>query len=608
MDAHTHPRLLADIGSRYARFALEGPAGQLERAAQLRCEDYPDFISALRAYLTQVRDVSVRHGAVAIANPVEGDQVRMTNYHWQFSIEETRVQAGLDTLVVVNDFTALAVAVSHVDEHQRRQVGGGHPRSQSVMGVLGAGSGLGVSALIPADDGWISLGSEGGHVALSPADAKEAQLLAWCWQHHPHVSAERLLSASGLELLHRGLCELAGEVPEPLSSQDITARGLAEPASRCREVLDTFCALLGTAAANLAVTLGAFGGIYIGGRIVPALGTYFDTSPFRSRFEAKGRFSAYVAQIPTYVITAEEATLIGLSAILDNQLRKRSSQVGMLDRIRQALPEFSPAERRVAEQVLSRPRSVLSDPIAEIARTAEVSQPTVIRFCRSLGCEGLSDFKLKLASSLTGTIPVSHTQVMRTDTSLELSAKVLGNTAGAILQARDQISRKAIDEAIETLVQARRVECFATGHYGIVAMDAQYKFLRLGVPAGTYTEPRLQSMAAGVMQAGDVMLVLSSSGRIPELLQAVEMAQSRGAKVIALAPHQSPLAKRADVVIAIEHTEDIHTQLPMVSRVLFLVVVDILTVGLALRKGLSADPSVSGDAEQVLSHVRQAAH
>ncbi|TXH39469.1 MAG: bifunctional transcriptional regulator/glucokinase, partial [Burkholderiaceae bacterium] len=133
MDAHTHPRLLADIGSRYARFALEGPAGQLERAAQLRCEDYPDFISALRAYLTQVRDVSVRHGAVAIANPVEGDQVRMTNYHWQFSIEETRVQAGLDTLVVVNDFTALAVAVSHVDEHQRRQVGGGHPRSQSVM-------------------------------------------------------------------------------------------------------------------------------------------------------------------------------------------------------------------------------------------------------------------------------------------------------------------------------------------------------------------------------------------------------------------------------------------------------------------------------------------
>ncbi len=582
-------RLLADVGSTYARFALETERGRFERHSTVRCADYKDFGSALRAYVETVKDAGVRHGAVAIANPVEGDMVRMTNYHWQFSIEATRQFCGLDTLLVVNDFTALAVGVPHLADDQRRQIGAGVARSRSVIGLLGAGTGLGVSALIPADDGWISLGTEGGHVSFSPVDEREVAILEFARTQYAHVSAERLVSGSGLELIYRALNHIANKPAEPIAATDITARGLGGQCVICAEALEVFCSILGTVAANLAVTLGAFGGIYIGGTIVPRLGAYFDSSPFRRRFESKGRFSAYVANIPTFVITAENATFVGVAAILDAQLRKRGGSVSILDRIRHSQVELSPAERRVADLVLQRPRSILTDPIIEIARAADVSQPTVVRFCRTLGCEGLSDFKLRLASSLTGTIPVTHTQVNDGDTAVELGDKVLGNTANAILQIRDQLNRRAVDDAIEALLKAKRIEFFALGNYGIVAQDAEYKFLRFGLPTSAHTEPRLQLMTANVLGPEDVLVVISSTGRIPELNTAVEAALARGAQVIAITASQSPLAKRATVTIGVDHSEDVATQVAMVSRVLYLLVIDILAVGVAMRTDTQLD-------------------
>ena len=578
-------RLLADIGSTYARFALEIERGKFERLSTVKCADYADFGSALRGYFDTVKDAGVRHAAVAISNPVEGDTVRMTNYHWQFSIEQTRGECGLDTLLVVNDYTALAVGVPHLRDDQRRQVGSGQPQARSVIGLLGAGTGLGVSALIPADDGWISLGSQGGHVSFSPVDEREIAILEYAWTLYPHVSAERLISGSGLELIYRALNHIAGKPDQSLAATTITSRGLSGQSVECAQALEVFCGILGSVAANLAVTLGAFGGIYIGGSIVPRLGKYFDASPFRQRFEAKGRFSSYVANIPTYVITADNATFVGAAAILDAQLRKRGAGASLLERIRQAQTELSPAERRVANLVLSRPRSILNDPIVEIARAADVSQPTVVRFCRTLGCEGLSDFKLRLASSLTGTIPVTHTQVTNDDSTLELGDKVLGNTASAILQMRDQLNRKNIDQAIDALFKARRIEFFAVGNYGIVAEDAQYKFLRFGLPTSANTEPRLQLMVAKVMTPDDVVVVVSSTGRIPELNVAVEAALQRGATVVAITSSQSPLAKRATITIALDHSEDVATQVPMISRVLYLLVIDILAVGVAMRTG-----------------------
>ncbi len=621
------PRLLADIGGTYARFTLETAPGVFEQTATLRCADHADFHAAVSAYLKTLTTDRIAHAAAAIANPVEGDEVRMTNYHWQFSIEAMRVKLGFETLVVVNDFTALAMALPRLASADRRQVGGGQAREHSVVGILGSGSGLGVSGLIPAGDGWIALGTEGGHTSFSPRDERELAILQFAWKQPPqrdgplpsaalpsgdeppqaglgtnkHVSFERLLSGPGLELIYRALADRAGaRAAKGLSAPEITRRALAASDAVCVESLDAFCAMLGTAAANLAVTLGALGGIYIGGGIVPRLGNTFDRSRFRQRFEDKGRFSAYLAQIPTWVITAESATFHGVSAILAAQLRNLSGEgaSAILGQIQRARPNLSPAEKRVADHVLAHPRSMLNDPVAEIARASQVSQPTVIRFCRSLGCVGLSDFKLRLASGLTGTVPVTHTQVTRDDSVLELGTKVLGNTASSILQVRDHLNRDSIDRAIALLSSAKRVDCFAVGHYGAVAQDAQYKFLRLGVPSGTYTDPRVQALAAQVLGPGDVAFIVSPSGRKDELLAVADAARERGAVVVALTASQTPLARKADVALIVDHVEDVDLHLPMVSRVLHLLMVDIVTVGMSMQRGPSLAPPAGREMDE----------
>ena len=582
------PRLIADIGGLYARFAIELERGQFTHQASLRCADHPSMEQAIRAYLDSVSPLKVAHAAIAVANPVEGDQVRMTNYHWQFSIEETRQSLGLDTLVVVNDFTALAMALPKISASDARQVGGGQAVSNSVIGLLGSGTGLGVSGLIPAGDSWISLGSEGGHTSFSPRDAREIQVLEYAWKQFDHVSFERLLSGSGLELIHQALTSGKAPAGEALSAPEITRRALEQQDAACLATLDVFCNMLGTAASNLAVTLGALGGIYIGGGIVPRLGEFFDRSGFRQRFEDKGRFRQYVEHIPTYVITAENPTFLGVSAILEAQLRTLQNSGGsaILSQIRRLRPQLSPAEQRVADLVLAQPRSVLNDPIHDIALAAEVSQPTVIRFCRSVGCKGLSDFKLRLASGLSVSVPITHTQVTLDDSMLELGAKVLGNTANAVLQLRNELQRESIDKAIDLLAAAKRVEIFAVGNYAAVAQDAQMKLLRLGVPCGAHTTPLLQDLTAEVMNADSLAIFISSGGNLPELLELQHKVSAQGAKVLAITANQSMLAKRADAALVAEHNEHAATHLPMVSRVLHLLLVDILVVGLEMRRAV----------------------
>ncbi len=584
------PRLLADIGGTYARFTLETAAGQFEHMVSLLCADHADFHAAVTTYLQNLPPglaTRLAHAAIAIANPVEGDEVRMTNYHWRFSIEQMRQRLGLETLVVVNDFTALAMSLPRLAPGQRRQIGGGLARERSVVGVLGAGSGLGVSGLIPAGEGWVALGTEGGHTSFSPRDEREIAILRYGLNHYSHLSHERLLSGPGIELIHRALRAHAGLPPEALAAPEITRRALDGVDALCLETLEAFCSVLGNVAGNLAVTLGALGGIYIGGGIVPRLGAYFDRSPFRSRFEDKGRFTDYVKGIPTYVVTAEHATFVGASAILAAQLRTMQAEHGspILSQIKRARDGLSPAERRVADHVLAHPRAALGDPIAEIARAAQVSQPTVIRFCRSLGCEGLSDFKLRLASGLSATVPITHTQVTGEDSMLELGVKVLGNTASSILALREQLNRETLATAIELLAGAERIEFFAVGHYGVVAHDAQFKFLRFGVPCGSHTDVRMQPLAASVLKPGEVVVVISSSGRIDDLLGVVDTARERGATVLAITASQSPLARKADVALIVDHVEDVATHVPMVSRILHLLLIDILAVGVAMKLG-----------------------
>ncbi|MFP5393911.1 MAG: glucokinase, partial [Gammaproteobacteria bacterium] len=203
---------------------------------------------------------------------------------------------------------------------QKRQVGGGAAVEGAPLGLIGAGTGLGVSGLIPSASGWTALLSEGGHVTFSPANETEVEILKFAWRQFEHVSAERFLSGSGIELLYRALAHIRGKADEGLDAATISKRALAGECPLCDEAIDVFCGMLGTVAGNLAITLGAQGGVYIGGGIVPRLGARFDNSAFRKRFEQKGRFVSYLSQVPTFVITAEYPAFIGVSAILAEKL------------------------------------------------------------------------------------------------------------------------------------------------------------------------------------------------------------------------------------------------------------------------------------------------
>ena len=326
------PRLLADVGGTNARFALELGPGRIELIEVLSCARHATLADAVRAYLAAPAVAAavqgtVRHAAFAIANPVVGDLVRMTNHHWEFSIEALRRELGFDSLVVVNDFSALAMSLPHLAASDKRQVGGGAPCPGTPIGLVGAGTGLGVSGLIPADGagdaphaGWTALRSEGGHVTFAPANDTEVAILQYAWREFEHVSAERLLSGAGVELIYRALAHHRGVAAEPLDAPEISRRALVGECALCDEVVEAFCGMLGTVAGNLAVTLGAQGGVYIGGGIVPRLGERFERSCFRRRFEQKGRFAGYLSAVPTYVITADYPAFLGVSAILAERL------------------------------------------------------------------------------------------------------------------------------------------------------------------------------------------------------------------------------------------------------------------------------------------------
>jgi glucokinase len=576
------PRLLADIGATHARFALEIAPGVVRSVRVLKCDDYPGILPLLHDYLAAHTDVRINHGAFALANPINGDFIRMTNRDWEFSTDEVRRALNLTTLLIVNDFTALAMSLPNLPATDLVQIGGGKAADNAVIGVLGPGTGLGCSGVIPTIDGFVTLGSEGGHANFAPADEREFAILQYAWREWPHVSNERLISGPGMELIYRALALRNGVDVKPLGSPDIIDGALQRKDPLCIEVLDCFCGMLGGAAANLAVTLGAFGGIFIGGGIVPRLGDWFATSVFRQRFEAKGRFTGYLAQIPTFVIMTPNPAFHGVASILSEHLRGRSGANTLMERVQQLQHQLSPAEQRVANLVIEHPRKVLGEPIAEIARVADVSQPTVIRFCRSLGFLGLADFKLKFASSLTGTIPVRHSQVRVSDSTHDLSAKVIDNTVSAILKFRDQLDVQSIDKAIALLLKAKRVEFYAMGASRVVALDGQHKFFRFRIPTSSYGDSHLFTLAAGLLGPGDVVVAISSSGRLPELLTAVDTAIAAGADVIAITSCKSPLAKKASVCLAVDHSEDSTAFLSMISRILQLLLIDIMSVGISL--------------------------
>ena len=317
------PRLLGDVGGTNARWAWQPRAdAALERVRTLPCGAFATIDACIAQYL-QLEDLPApRRAAFGIATAITGDPVQMTNHHWRFSIAALQALLGVERLVVLNDFEALAYAVPGLGASELRAIGGGVAAPGANLAVIGAGTGLGVSGLV-ADGrgGWSSVVGEGGHVTLAARSAREASLLAVLRERFDHVSAERALSGPGLVNLYAAVCTLDGEAAAALEPADVMTRALADGAwhdAQCHEALTVFAALLGTVAGNLALTLGARGGVYIGGGIVPRLGSHFDTLPFRARFEDKGRFRTYLEAIPTWVITAEAPALLGAARALDH--------------------------------------------------------------------------------------------------------------------------------------------------------------------------------------------------------------------------------------------------------------------------------------------------
>ena len=305
-------RLLADIGGTNARFALcEG--SEVRDELQLQCADYPAIEQAVEHYLHTVGEQATpSEASFAIAGPLSGDVVSVTNNHWRFSVAGLRQALSLKRLIVLNDFTALAMAIRHLPQHELQQVGGIAQSVKAPIALLGPGTGLGVSGLVPAGDHWVPLQGEGGHVSLAPGNAREVAVLQQLWKRFEHVSAERVLSGPGLVNLYTALCELDGVTVQPLQAADITERALNDSSRECSEALQMFCALLGSVAGNLVLTLGATHAVYIGGGIVPRLGDYIERSDFRQRFQDKGRYVDYLRPVPVYVINSAQPAFVGL--------------------------------------------------------------------------------------------------------------------------------------------------------------------------------------------------------------------------------------------------------------------------------------------------------
>lgn len=326
-------QIVGDVGGTNARFALLDDSGTPQSTRTLRTDDFSSLAAAVQTYLDEQGANDVQEAAIAVATPVVGDSVKLTNNHWSFSIEKTRIALGLQRMHVVNDFTALALSVNHLPQDELVKVGGGQAAEQHAKAIIGPGTGLGVSGLVPCGSHWNALQGEGGHVSIGVRTAREFAVYEQLMKQFRHISAERFLSGPGLVNIVNALRVVDGLPAREWSPADVTEFGMqrfnikhnpeeqpldiSEVDQRsCEEALEIFCSLLGSCAGNLVLTLGAEGGVYIGGGVVPRLGEFFVQSNFRQEFEAKGRMQGYMEKVPSFVIHSPYPALIGAAQLL----------------------------------------------------------------------------------------------------------------------------------------------------------------------------------------------------------------------------------------------------------------------------------------------------
>ncbi|MEV0587194.1 glucokinase [Nonomuraea sp. NPDC050310] len=308
----TAPWLVADIGGTNARFGLvTEPGGRPEKVAVLPVAGYPTLPDAVAAYLERnAAGVRPEAACLAMAAPVEGERYHLTNAHWAGSTRDL----GIDRAYLLNDFAALAAALPYLEEEDLVPLGGPAP-GHGVKAVLGPGTGLGVGGLVPVAGGWVGVPCEGGHVTVPVADARELEIVRVLQARgRGRVEAEDLLSGPGLVRLHQALAEVNGVEAAELSSAAIAECGDA----LCEETVEVFCAMLGSFAGNVALTLGARGGVYVGGGVLPRIVERVRASRFRERFETGP--AEYLSAIATTLIVASQPALTGAAAWLNQEM------------------------------------------------------------------------------------------------------------------------------------------------------------------------------------------------------------------------------------------------------------------------------------------------
>lgn len=314
-DRGSGPALLADIGGTYARFVLSTD-GRLGPVTTLKATDYKGPAAAIRAFLAHAGAPPPPRAALACAGPVERGAVRLTNSGWRVDTARLGAQFGFSDVQVMNDFAAVAWAIPDLRKADLVRVGGRAPARDAPAAVFGPGTGLGVATYVPYDGGATVLVAEGGHVTMPAATDRDAEILAALRKDLGHVSAERVLSGDGLVRLYEVVARLDGIDAPKRRAAGVTEAAVAASCPASRAALDQFCAMLGTFAGDLALTVGARGGVYIAGGIVPQIADYLRASAFRERFEAKGRFREYLARIPVWVVVHPDPAFLGLARVL----------------------------------------------------------------------------------------------------------------------------------------------------------------------------------------------------------------------------------------------------------------------------------------------------
>ena len=311
--------LIADIGGTNIRIAQadEKSISKFTDLETYQCAKFASLSEVIALYI-QRKNIANTHinACLAIACPTDSDVISMTNLPWQFSQQALIKTLDLNSLTMINDYTAIAMAIPLLNDSQKVKIGGGESVADKPIAVCGPGTGLGVAHLVPVNNQWHCFSGEGGHVDFAAVDELEIKILRYLQKIKARVSYEQLLSGYGLEQIHQAICFINGKSKSTLSAAEISLQAISGNCTLCQQTLAQFCKVLGSFAGNLALTLNCQGGVYIAGGIVPRFIDFIEKSEFRLRFETKGRLSHITIQTPTYVITEEQPGLLGAAALL----------------------------------------------------------------------------------------------------------------------------------------------------------------------------------------------------------------------------------------------------------------------------------------------------